>query len=76
MLSTTKTIIQAALRGDTTLTSEQQTAILAAIQFAEKGRAVISAIPIPRVISRHDTAKLLGVSVKPKFQPFEALFFA
>ena len=64
MLSTTKSIIQAALRGDTTLTSEQQTAIWSAIQFAEKGRAVISATPIPRVVSRKDTATILGVSVK------------
>ena len=62
MLSTTKTIIQAALRGDTTLTSEQQTAIWSAIQFAEKGKAVISTTPIPRVVSRQDAAKILGVS--------------
>ena len=62
MLSTTKAIILVALRGDTTLTSEQQTAIWSAIQFAKKGKAVISATPIPRVGSRKDTAKILGVS--------------
>lgn len=37
---------------------------MTAIQFAEKGRAEISAAPIPRVVSRRDTAKQLGVSAQ------------